>query len=173
MVESRAHHRRCPTVKLYRVADYKNLNGILRVEHHDEWRNASEAVFLTATQEVRGSDPNDAKDYLYFTHRLQGYLNTASYYKLCMLDQRNVLLDDEILDFLEFVPARLRADKVLYRRAMARAFPRLWQVPFASTSNLEHWGEVLAMSLPVRHSSSSLWMTDAVRSGSSSIGMHL
>jgi len=131
-------------VKLHRLGDDPQMRSYIRAEHYDDWCDASQTVFQEATLEVDGSNPNDAKDYLYFAHRLQGYLNTASYYKLCWLDQRNVLLDDEILNFLEWVPARLRVDKLLYRRAMARAFPQLWQLPFAKASNLEHWSAVLA-----------------------------
>lgn len=137
-------------VKLHRIGDDRHVRNFIRAEHYDEWSKASEAVFANATREVSGTGPNDALDILYFTHRLQGYLNTASYYKLCWLDQRNVLLDDEILDFLELVPARLRVDKLLYRRAMARAFPRLWQLPFATTGNLENWSVALAENRPVR-----------------------
>ena len=137
-------------VKLHRIGDDRHLRDFIRVEHYDELRTASEAVFANAAEEVSGSEPNDALDILYFTHRLQGYLNTASYYKLCWLDQRNILLDDEILDFVELIPARLRADKLLYRRAMARAFPQLWQLPFATADNLERWSVVLAESRPVR-----------------------
>ena len=137
-------------VKLHGFGADPHLRDIIRAEHRDAWHAASEAVFAEVAAEVEGREPNDAKDYLYFTHRLQGYLNTASYYKLCVLDQRNVLLDDDILAFLELVPARLRIDKLLYRRAMARAFPELWELPFATSSNLEPWNKVLAEDRGVR-----------------------
>jgi hypothetical protein len=66
------------------------------------------------------------------------------------LDQRNVLLDDPILDFLAKVPDPLRIDKMLYRRAVARAYPRLAQFPFARRSNFEDWGKLLSTESPVR-----------------------
>jgi hypothetical protein len=48
----------------------------------------------------RAMDPNDAKDYLYFNHRLQRYLGSSAYFKQVVLAHRNPLLDSEILDFI-------------------------------------------------------------------------
>ncbi|MDP9463047.1 MAG: asparagine synthase-related protein [Actinomycetota bacterium] len=137
-------------VKLHRLGEDSRLRTYIDSRYYEEWCRASDAALTSVEEEVRGSAPDDAKDYLYFAHRLEGYLNTASYYKLVWLDQRNVLLDEDILDFYERVPAALRADKLLYRRAMARAFPQLWALPFATASSLEDWRSVLAADEEVR-----------------------
>jgi len=137
-------------VKLHRLAEDSRLGTYIGSRYYDDWCRASDEALTTAEEEVRGSPADDAKDYLYFAHRLEGYLNTASYYKLVWLDQRNALLDEDILDFFELVPAALRVDKLLYRRAMARAFPELWALPFAGASSLEDWRTVLAEDAEVR-----------------------
>jgi hypothetical protein len=137
-------------VMLRRFGDDPRLEGFIRPELYERWCAASDASFERVTQEVAGLEPNDAKDSLYFAHRLEGYLNTASYFKMPWLDQRNALLDDDILEFLEHVPWRLRIEKGLYHRAMRLAFPRLWEMPFADASNLEDWPTLITEAGPVR-----------------------
>lgn len=137
-------------VKLHRLEEDRRLQAFIGPGYYDEWCGASDAALTEAEEEVRGKAADDAKDYLYFAHRLECYLNTASYPKLVCLDERNQLLDEEILDFFELVPAALRADKLLYRRAMARAYPELWALPFAGISSLEDWRSLLAADAEVR-----------------------
>ncbi|MBA3689689.1 MAG: hypothetical protein H0W81_12830 [Chloroflexi bacterium] len=137
-------------VKLHRLEEDSRLSSYVAPRYYDDWCRASDEVMAKAEEEVRGTAADDAKDYLYFAHRLEGYLNTATYYKLIWLDQRNVLLDEEILDFFELVPASFRVDKLLYRRAMARAFPQLWALPFAAGNSLENWRSLLAEDAAVR-----------------------
>lgn len=137
-------------VKLHRLGEDRELQAFISPRYFDDWCRASDAALRKTEEEVHGSAADDAKDYLYFAHRLEGYLNTASYPKLVCLDQRNVLLDEDILDFFELVPAALRVDKLLYRRAMARAFPDLWALPFAGASSLENWRSLLAEDAGVR-----------------------
>jgi len=137
-------------VKLHRLGEDSRLKTYVGSAYYDEWCRASEAALTDAQEEVRGTPIDDAKDYLYFAHRIEGYLNTASYYKQIYLDQRNVLLDEDILDFYERVPAALRIDKLLYRRAMARAYPQLWGLPFAAASSLEDWRSVVAEDAEIR-----------------------
>jgi hypothetical protein len=65
------------------------------------------------------------------------------------LDQRNVLLDEPILDFLARVPQPPRFDKQLYREAMLRTYPQLARFPAARRDNLEDWTALLAAETPV------------------------
>ena len=60
---------------------------------------------------------------------MQGYLHTASYYKQFAVDQRNVLLDEGILDLMARIPDPLRADKYLYFQAMVLRLPPPVGVP--------------------------------------------
>jgi asparagine synthetase B (glutamine-hydrolysing) len=137
-------------VKIRPLGELPAVQAVIRDDRRDAWLAAADAVLDDAVAEVRDRSPNAAKDALYFTHRLQGYLNAAAYYKLCWLDHRNPLLDDRILDFMASVPDRLRIDKLLFRRAMARAFPEAWRLPIAQASNLEDWPGVLADDTPPR-----------------------
>jgi hypothetical protein len=90
--------------------------------------------------ETQRMEPNDAKDYIYFAHRLQGYLHTSAYYKQVHFDHRNVLLDDSILEFLTRVPWQLRINKELFRKAIYEMNPDLWTIPIANRTGYENWG---------------------------------
>jgi asparagine synthetase B (glutamine-hydrolysing) len=92
----------------------------------------------------RGRDPDTVRDELYFELRLQGLLNSIAWPKFAVADHRNPLLDEAILDFNTRVPAAHRADKRLFRRACAQAFPEFWRVPFAKRQNLVEWRRQLA-----------------------------
>jgi asparagine synthetase B (glutamine-hydrolysing) len=133
-----------------RLRDAVNSRDFLLPGAHADFCAGSDAVMDALVDELKGMAPDEAKDYMYFSARLQGYLNTASYYKRCLLDQRNVLLDENILDFLELLPARLRFEKNLFCSAMRRRFPELYRYPMARTHNLEDWAELLARASPVR-----------------------
>jgi hypothetical protein len=129
---------------LQRIAEYTHPNV------YRELCDASDEAINSALKPVLDLEPNDAKDHLYFAHRLQGYLNTAAYFKQLLLDHRNVLLDESLLDFLAMVPTRLRIDKLLYRRAMARKYPALWKFDVARRNNLEDWSRLLVEETQVR-----------------------
>jgi asparagine synthetase B (glutamine-hydrolysing) len=137
-------------VKIRPLDDLPAVQSVIRRDLVDEWSGAARSALDAAGEEVRGWSPDAAKDSLYFNHRLQGYLSPAAYFKLCWVDHRNPLLDDGILDFMARVPDPLRVDKLLFRRAMARAYPDLWRVPIAQQSNLEEWPRVLAGDTPAR-----------------------
>ena len=102
-----------------------------------------EAALQEAIRETEGFSPLQAKDYLYFNHRLQCYLHTASYYKQSLLDHRNALLDGDVLDFLAFIPDEDRVEKRLFQECMRDAHPSLWGVPLASSRGLEDWSLLL------------------------------
>jgi asparagine synthetase B (glutamine-hydrolysing) len=135
---------------LRRLHNVGGLAHVIQEAYYDELCNASDAAVEKALSEAGDLAPNQAKDFFYFTHRLQCYLQTASYYKQVELDQRNVLLDDSILDFLAKVPEPLRIDKMLYRNVVNQAYPRLARFPFAKRANLEDWRSLLSNESPVR-----------------------
>jgi hypothetical protein len=150
---------------LRRLRDVQGPAVVIHPARYRELSAASDAAVDGALAEARDFTPNRAKDFFYFTHRLQCYLQTASYYKQVELDQRNVLLDDPILDFLAKVPDPLRIDKLLYRKVVAQKYSRLAGFPYAKHSNLEDWEQLLAADTPVRayaraefhDSSSGIW----------------
>jgi asparagine synthetase B (glutamine-hydrolysing) len=117
---------------------------LLQPRYFRMWCEASAAAIAPLDSEIQGMEANDAKDYLYYTQRLQCYLNIAAYYKQVVLDHRNPLLDDSTLEFLARVPWRLRIDKRLYRETVQTACPSLWTVPIIGKSRLENWTKELA-----------------------------
>lgn len=116
---------------------------IIEPKFYSSWAAASDAAMVNVRTSIQGMEPNDAKDYLYFTHRLQGYLHTAAYYKQVYLDHRNVLLEDSILEFLARVPSQYRFDKGLFRKAVHDLNPMLFSVPIANRTGYENWGNEL------------------------------
>jgi asparagine synthetase B (glutamine-hydrolysing) len=137
-------------VMLRRLRDAQGLGPVIRPEYLGPFLDGSDGAIESALAEVRDLEPNEAKDYLYFSHRLQCYLQTASSFRQVEMDQRNVLLDEPILDFLARVPATLRIDKRLYRLAMTGRYPQLARFPTAKRHNLEDWDSLLAADTPVR-----------------------
>ncbi len=111
---------------------------------------AAEAALEEAGRHLEGEHPDNARDLLYFRHRLQSYLGSAAYLKHAVLDHRTPLVDEELLDFNARVPAALRAGKLLFCRAAARLAPHLFTLPLASRGNLEDWGRLLTTRSPVR-----------------------
>jgi hypothetical protein len=128
----------------------RHLDRVARPAALARLSSAAEAALAEATRPLRGQAPDDAKDLLYFRHRLQGYLGSAAYLKQVVLDHRAPLLDDTLLAFNERVPASLRAEKLLFCRAAARLAPELFRIPLARRGNLEDWGHLLACASPVR-----------------------
>jgi hypothetical protein len=111
---------------------------------------AVEASLAEAASALSGEHPDNAKDLLYFRHRLQGYLGSAAYLKQVVLDHHAPLLDDALLDLNARVPARLRVNKRLFQRAAERLAPGLFRIPLACRGNLEDWSLLLASHSPVR-----------------------
>jgi asparagine synthetase B (glutamine-hydrolysing) len=111
---------------------------------------AAEAALDEAARPLAGEHPDNARDLLYFRHRLQGYLGSAAYLKQVVLDHRAPLVDEAVLDFNARVPAALRADKRLFCRAAARLAPDVFTIPLARRGNLEDWGVLLSTPSPVR-----------------------
>jgi len=126
------------------------LAGILREGPRREITSASDAELDRLAAEYAKSQADDAGDELYFHHRLQGYLNPAGYFKQIYHDHRNPLLDEEILDLVTRLPVTERLGQKIFRRAAERAYPELWNLPFAESNNLENYPALLAADTPVR-----------------------
>lgn len=128
----------------------KLYEEILRPEYYKLWSDGSDAAIDKLEGSVMGMDPTDAKDYLYFSHRLQGYQNSCASYKRILFEHRNAFLDDSILEFLLRVPWHLRADRGLFRKAVLAMHPTLAAIPFANYSGLENWNHELTEQPEVR-----------------------
>jgi asparagine synthetase B (glutamine-hydrolysing) len=126
------------------------LEQLLRPGACAAWDEAGAAELERLARSVHGQSPDTARDELYFRHRLQGMLNSIAWAKHVVTDHRNPLLDEAILDFNTRVAAPLRNEKQLFRRACARAFPRVWSLPFAKSQNLVRWGLQLSTPTPAR-----------------------
>ena len=137
-------------VGLRRLSRLRQVERFLLPRSFVRWGDAASASLDAVAASLRGAHPDDAKDLLYFRHRLQGYLGSAAYLKQAVLEHRAPLLDERILAFNARVPARLRVDKRLFCRAARRLSPELFAIPLATRDNLEDWRALLAAPSPVR-----------------------
>jgi Asparagine synthase/Glutamine amidotransferase domain len=128
----------------------RHAGGVVRAPTGARLAAAAEAALAEAGRPFEGEHPDNAKDLLYFRHRLQSYLGSAAYLKQVVLDHRAPLVDEAVLDFNARVPAALRAHKGLFCRAAARLAPELFAIPLARRGNLEDWGLLLSCRSPVR-----------------------
>jgi asparagine synthetase B (glutamine-hydrolysing) len=136
-------------VSLRRPSQLRHLERFLLPRSFARWGDAAGASLDAIAASLRGAHPDDAKDLLYFRHRLQSYLGSAAYLKQAVLDHRAPLLGERILAFNARVPARLRVDKRLFCRAARRLSPELFAIPLATRDNLEDWRALLAAPSPV------------------------
>jgi len=126
------------------------LPGVMREDAHRQCVVGMEESIAGIIDECKEMEPNDAKDYLYFKHRLQRYLGSSAYFKQVVLDHRNPLLNSKILDLITRIPRKLRLEKKLFIECIRRRYPELFSFPFARKSALEEWAKELAQETPVR-----------------------
>lgn len=110
----------------------------------------SAAIVSRLIEEYREVQEDNAGDQVYFRHRLQGYLNQASYFKSLLLDHRNPLLDEALLRFIQRLSVADRHEQKILNEALAESFPELRRFPYAERSNLEDYVQLLAADTPVR-----------------------
>ena len=135
---------------MQRLRGVHGLETAIRPTQYKALCEASDSAIEKALAEARDLTPNQAKDFFYFAHRLQSYLQSGSYFRQVELDQRNVLLDDSILDFMAKVPDSLRIDKMLFREVVKHQYPDLARFPYAKRYNFEDWWKLLVTESPVR-----------------------
>lgn len=110
----------------------------------------SDAIVARLYEEYRTVQEDNAGDQIYFRHRLQGYLNQATYFKTLLLDHRNPLLDESLLRFIQRLSIAARHEQKILNEALAESFPELKKYPYAERSNLEDYVQLLAEDTPVR-----------------------
>jgi asparagine synthetase B (glutamine-hydrolysing) len=137
------------TLGLRRPSQLRHLDRFLFPDAMASWGGAASAALDAIVASLHGAHPDDAKDLLYFRHRMQSYLGSAAYLKQVVLEHRAPLLDERILAFNRRIPARLRADKRLFCRAARQLSPELFTIPLATRDNLEDWRALLAEPSPV------------------------
>lgn len=124
--------------------------GILRPDLQAAMHAAWSSKIAETLAELDGLTLGQAKDALYFDHRLQGYLNTGAMLRQVYVDHRNPLLDETILDFMEQVPDELRLHKLLFQQGMARRYPEIWRIGIAGSVNTEDWRAIYARDVAIR-----------------------
>lgn len=112
----------------------------------DESENSLQLMAAKAAEQPA----NRLKDYLYFTQRLQNYLNSCAIFKQRWFEHVNPLLADDALELLSLVPDDLRTDKRLLRLLVERKFPALHALGYARADGLEKWPVLWKTDSPVR-----------------------
>ena len=122
-----------------------------RPSAHVDVCEAGDAWLDTVRREYADVQPDNAGDEVYFRHRLQGYLNSAVYFKHLALDHRNPLLDEGLMRLIQRLSIDARDEQRILNEGGAEAFPEVWNAfPFAHRSNLENYADLLARDTPVR-----------------------
>ncbi len=112
---------------------------------------AGDALLEALAAEYADIQEDNTGDEVYFRHRLQGYLNSAVYFKLLYFDHRNPLLDERMLRLIQRLSIAARREQKVLNEAGALEFPEVWgKYPFAERSNLEDFVDLLAKDTPVR-----------------------
>ncbi|MCG8455775.1 MAG: asparagine synthase-related protein, partial [Holophagales bacterium] len=112
---------------------------------------AGDARLRQLEAEYAEVEENNAGDQVYFRHRLQGYLNSAVYFKHLMLDHRNPLLDEGLLRLIQRLSVAARREQRVLNEAGSLYFDDVWNpFPFAERSNLEDFVDLLSRDTPVR-----------------------
>jgi asparagine synthetase B (glutamine-hydrolysing) len=128
-----------------RSLDEAGVAKAVRSERLVAIRNAQDEALSAIAREVEGLTPQQAKDCIYFDHRLQTYLGTQNRLLTASLDHRNPLLDESLLDFMERVPDPLRAHKLLYQRVLANRYGDLWKLGIAGRSARPDWASLIEL----------------------------
>ncbi len=151
-----------------RSIDQVALGRAIRPERLDGIGQAQREALGALRLEVDGLTPQQAKDRLYFEHRLQTYLGTQNRLLTASIDQRNPLLDEVLMDFMELVPDPLRAHKLLYQRALARRYASFWRLGLAGRSARPDWATLMSLDPQIL-----TYLGDALGDGGSGIWDHL
>jgi hypothetical protein len=138
------------TVQIRPMDAVPHFKRLLRDNWYDRAIDASLEDYSRLANRFQGLDFTVMKDVAYFTQRVPTYLSQAGYYKQVLFDQRNPLLSNELLDFYQKIPNRLRLHKNLFFTAFGNAYPKLAAVPYATSDSLEDWGSLLATDTPLR-----------------------
>lgn len=102
------------------------------------------------TKECRLAHYDNRKDYYYYLLRIFRNLNHLGYYKRKCIEQRNPLLDNEILDFILELPSKYRVNRNLWAKTVTSTFPDLAKFPMARANNLPNWSEQFHQNREIR-----------------------
>ena len=138
-------------VGLRRIDEVHGLADLIVPERRERMRAASDLAFAAMLREVEDLSLGQAREALGVSHRQQTFLANSAAYKAVHLLHRAPLLDDDIIDLMEFFSDEERADKALFWRAMRNRYPRLFGMDFAKRwSTLDDWAGVLSGPTPAR-----------------------
>lgn len=133
-----------------RLRPMAGWRGVIRPAVHAAWCDAADAALEAMLRRMDAPDPVRLKDRLYYEQRLPASHGSAAYMKHLLMDHRNPLLHEDILDFARRVPAELRVGKRLHKAAVTAAYPALGAFPPATLWTLEDWPALLRAETPVR-----------------------
>jgi len=135
------------------IRRFRSIGGMRHLMLEKPYRRfveAGDAIFDNLLEVCKDMEPNDAKEYLYFTQRFQNYMGSARYYKQVLFDHRNPLMDETILDFMSCVQRELRENRILFIEALKKRYSKLLEFPFAISDGLEDWRNELGSKTAMR-----------------------
>jgi asparagine synthetase B (glutamine-hydrolysing) len=114
---------------------YRFLKPVVRKRLAPQGRDQ----LLRLLRDCPHGDLLDRDHYFFLNQRLFGYLHPLSQLKQLVIPLRNPFMDVDILDFVRYIPARLRECRSLFKVASQRMFPEFHKIGFARCSNLINW----------------------------------
>ena len=98
-----------------------------------------EAILHRLVASLGSASATGMRDEVYYRRRLRRVLAIYNRVKHGDLEVITPFLARPLLEWMRGTPDRLRWDKALLRGALARRFPELARIPFATTDNLPRW----------------------------------
>jgi asparagine synthetase B (glutamine-hydrolysing) len=142
-------HAAAVQVGVRRMNEVTGLAGLVHPARRAQLLSSSDRAYLQMMAEMEGLTPDQAREVIGVEHRLQTFLATSAAYKSVYLNHRAPLLDDGIIDLMEYVSDEDRIDKRLFERAMRSRYPKLFSMPFAKRWSMQDdWAAILTGPTP-------------------------
>ncbi|MCD4779828.1 MAG: asparagine synthase [Candidatus Omnitrophica bacterium] len=115
--------------------------SILGEKHFPGMRQASEAGLKNISKRCGLKDLMNRKDLYVFAQGVPHFWGILNYFKNMVIDIRNPLWDKDLLTFIAKLPPQYRIYRNLFRRTVRTAYPDIFSIEGAKSSNLPNWTE--------------------------------
>jgi len=127
-----------------RLRDTSNAVDLINIKCRNSIVEASDQVFTDLYQRYSELPFNTVKDALYFDLRLQSYLGASAYWRQLKFDERNPILDDEVIEFVSETPEEFRIEKREFDTVMNALWGDRPVVPYATDHGLHYLPDLIA-----------------------------
>lgn len=117
------------------------FSSILNEKYYEELSKYSKFSLnkLSKTSDLKNLV--NRKDFFVWIQGIPNFWGRLNYLKNTVIDVRNPFLDKELLEFIAKMPPKYRLYRKLFRSSVVSAFPNIFNIGYATTSNLPNWTE--------------------------------